>query len=147
MRLIQRKIEEVVKQFQTTNPFEIAKGKKIIIRFLPLGNTLGFYMKNLRHQVITLNCDMDEYLVNFVCAHELGHAILHPDKNTPFLHKHTLFSRDKIEREANEFATKLILYDANFEDYETKNAILREYGIPYKMERHIEVPTSKFFYL
>jgi Zn-dependent peptidase ImmA (M78 family) len=138
MNWIMRKVEKEVKKHKTINPFEIAKSKNIIIRYLPLGNTLGFYMKNARQKVITLNCDNNEGLMKFVCAHELGHAVIHPNENTPFLHKNTLFSRDKIEREANEFAVNLILYDVTKKDYKTKYDLLKENGIPYEMERFIK---------
>lgn len=132
-----RAIDTEIKKHKTNNPFEIAKSKNIVIRYFPLGSTLGFYMKYCRQQVITLNSDMDDHLKNFVCAHELGHAILHPNENTPFLRKNTLFSTNKLEREANEFAINLLLHDKNLEDYETKFDILRENGIPFEMERYI----------
>ncbi len=132
-----RTINKEIKKHKTNNPFEIAKNRNIIIRYFSLGQTLGFYMKNVRHQVITINSDIEDYLKKFVCAHELGHAILHPDENTPFLHKNTLFSKNRIEREANEFAVHLLLYDKNFEDYETRFDVLRENGIPFEMERFL----------
>jgi Zn-dependent peptidase ImmA (M78 family) len=47
----------------------------------------------------------------FVCAHELGHAVLHPKSNTPFLRANTLFSIEKLEVEANTFAVELLLPD------------------------------------
>lgn len=134
---IMKRLEKEIKKAKSNNPFEIADRKNIIVNFLPLGNTLGFYMKNVRHQVITLNSELDESLKNFVCAHELGHAVLHPDENTPFLHKNTLLSRSKIEREANEWAVRLILYGEELEDFETKSLILRNYGIPMEMERFL----------
>lgn len=137
MNWIMRRLEREVKKHKTNNPFEIAKRKHIIVRYLPLGNTLGFYMKNSRHQVITLNSDMNENNLNYVCAHELGHAILHPDENTPFLHKNTLFSKDKIERQANYWAIKLLLHDVDLRLYETKQDLLRDHGIPYEMEKYI----------
>ena len=137
MKWIMRKLNKEIKKHKTNNPFALAEKKNIIIRYFPLGNTLGFYMKSSRYQVITLNSEMDEDLKKFVCAHELGHAILHPNENTPFLHKNTLYSRDKIEREANEFAVLLLLQNANFENCETKYDVLRENGIPYEMERFI----------
>lgn len=133
-----RILDKEIKKHKTNNPFDIAKNKKIIIRYFPLGNTLGFYMKNLRYQVITINDDIDEHLKKFVCAHELGHAILHPNENTPFLSKNTLISKDKIETQANYFAVHLILYNENFQNYETKQQILMKYGIPYEMERFIK---------
>lgn len=44
----------------------------------------------------------------FICAHELGYAIFHPDANTHFLKKNTLFSTESIELEANFFAVRLL---------------------------------------
>lgn len=131
------RLEKEIKKSKTTNPFDIADRKNILIRYLPLGNTLGFYMRSSRHQVITLNSDMDEHLMNFVCAHELGHAILHQNENTPFLHKNTLVSKDKIECQANYWATCLLLYNEKIENYETKHDLLRSHGIPFEMERFI----------
>lgn len=130
-------LEKEIKKYKTNNPYDIADKRNIIVRFLPLGNTLGFYMKNVRHQVITINSDINEHLMKFVCAHELGHAILHPNENTPFLHKNTLFSKDKIELQANFFAVNLLLYGEDLKNYETKFQVLQNYGIPYEMERFI----------
>jgi Zn-dependent peptidase ImmA (M78 family) len=130
-------LEKEIKKHKTNNPYDIADKRNIIVRFLPLGNTLGFYMKNVRHQVITINSDINEHLMKFVCAHELGHAILHPNENTPFLHKNTLFSKDKIELQANFFAVNLLLYGENLKNYETKYQVLREHGIPLEMERFL----------
>jgi Zn-dependent peptidase ImmA (M78 family) len=132
-----RTLDKEIKKHQTNNPFEIAKNRNIIIRYFPLGQTLGFYMKNVRHQVISINNDINDQLKKFVCAHELGHAILHPNENTPFLSKNTLISKDKIETQANFFAVRLLLYDKNLEDYETKYDILRDCGIPFEMERFL----------
>ena len=49
----------------------------------------------------------DETRQLFTCAHELGHAVMHPKANTPFLREHTLFSVNKLEIEANRFAVCL----------------------------------------
>ncbi|MDF3004813.1 MAG: ImmA/IrrE family metallo-endopeptidase [Oscillospiraceae bacterium] len=49
--------------------------------------------------------------MQFTAAHELGHAVLHPKSNTPFLREHTLFSVNKLETEANRFAVSLLYSD------------------------------------
>lgn len=137
MNWIMKRLQIEIDKTKSSNPFDIADRKKILIRYFPLGDTLGFYLKNVRYQVITLNSDLDEHLTRFVCAHELGHAILHPDENTPFLHKNTLFSKAKIEREANFFAVYLLLFNKNLQDYQTKYDILQQNGIPFEMERFL----------
>lgn len=91
----------------TFNPFEIAENKGIVIQMEPLGTIRGYYSKALRTKFIHINCDLDEYQQKFTCAHELGHALMHPDLSTPFLRESTLFSVDKLEVEANRFAACL----------------------------------------
>ena len=83
----------------------------LTVTYEPLGNILGYYNINFRIKSIHLNSFADESLYPFICAHELGHAVLHPRISTPFLKKNTLFSIDKIERQANTFAVELLLPD------------------------------------
>ena len=55
----------------------------------------------------------------FTCAHELGHALLHPNSNTKFLRHNTLLSIDKLEREANCFAIELLVSDEAIQEYKS----------------------------
>ncbi len=91
----------------TNNPFEIAENKGIIVLMEPLGSIRGYYSKALRTKFIHINENMDEHKQLFTCAHELGHALLHPNLSTPFLRDSTLFSINKLEVQANRFATCL----------------------------------------
>lgn len=125
---------KIVEKHTTTNPFEIAKRKNIIVLFEDLGNTLGFYNTYKRIKFIHINNRMDEITQRFVCAHELGHALLHPKANTPFLRNKTLFSVDRLEIEANTFAVELLLTDEMISAYEDTHLSLQEvaeiYGVP-----------------
>lgn len=116
---IKQFVRSLVSENGTFSPFEIAENKGIIIQMEPLGTIRGYYSKALRTKFIHINCDLDEYQQKFTCAHELGHALLHPNACTPFLREHTLFSVDKLEVEANRFATCLC-YPPNLlaEEYE-----------------------------
>ena len=49
------------------------------------------------------------YKKRITAAHELGHAIIHPNANTPFLKNNTFFSVDKLEIEANKFVAELLI--------------------------------------
>lgn len=100
----------------------------IQVIYEPLGNTLGYYSKHFRTKFIHINELTSEKKKEFVCAHELGHAIFHPDFNTPFLKKHTFLSTDRIEVEANTFAIELLF--GNSEDIVTLTEVIEEYGIP-----------------
>jgi len=114
---IKRIFEDLIVKHNTNNPFTIADNLGILILYPDMRNTLGFYSKYKRIKTIPLNQSTPEKLQSFVCAHELCHAIKHEDANTPFLKKHTLFSTDKIEREANTFAVELLLPDSLIPEY------------------------------
>ncbi|MDE1421475.1 MULTISPECIES: ImmA/IrrE family metallo-endopeptidase [Bacillus] len=104
MESITKKIKSITKKFETNNPFKIAKELGIEVVYEDLGKALGYYSRHFRVKVIHINQNANEHNKEFICAHELGHAIFHPDANTPFLKRKTLFSTDQIELEANFFA-------------------------------------------
>lgn len=97
----------------TNNPFEIAENKGIVVLMEPLGSIRGYYSKALKTKFIHINENMDERKQLFTCAHELGHALLHPNLSTPFLRDSTLFSINKLEVQANRFAVSLT-YPADY---------------------------------
>lgn len=129
---------KLVKKYKTNNPFELSNALKVNVVFWDLHKEInGFYKYDRRNRFIFINNNLNTEIQQFVCAHELGHVVLHPRSNTPFLRQNTLFSIDKIEVEANTFAVQLLLSEQNLQDYETKIDILRENGIPYEMERFL----------
>ncbi|MBG9859183.1 ImmA/IrrE family metallo-endopeptidase [Bacillus wiedmannii] len=136
---IKEYVLKIVKKHSTANPFEIAKRKNILVLFEDLGNTLGFYNTYKRFKFIHINNRIDETTQRFVCAHELGHALLHPKANTPFLRNKTLFSIDRLEIEANTFAVELLLPDEMISEYQDTNLSIQEvaeiYGIPKSFAR------------
>lgn len=95
-----------------------------------LGETLGFFSSYKRSKFIHINMLLDDPVKKFVCAHELGHAILHPKLNTPFLKAHTLFSTNRLEREANRFAVELLLPDEVLSEYRTIYDAVAANGLP-----------------
>lgn len=104
-------ISLLIKKSGTRNPFELARYLNIAILYEELGTINGYYNKPLRMKQIHINYNLDNNMKHFTCAHELGHAILHPNANTPFLRNHTLLSVDKMEIEANTFAAGLLIPD------------------------------------
>ncbi|HFU7053761.1 ImmA/IrrE family metallo-endopeptidase [Bacillus cereus] len=125
---------QIAEKYGTTNPFEIAGRKNIIVLFEDLGNTLGFYNTYKRIKFIHINNKIDEIIQQFVCAHELGHALLHPKANTPFLRNQTFFSVNRLEIEANTFAVELLLTDEIISGYKDTYLSLHEiakiHGVP-----------------
>ena len=61
--------------------------------------------------------------------------VCHPNKNTPALTRSNLVSEYKIEKEANYFATKLLVDGSHIEDFVTgKYDVLKYYGLPKSFE-------------
>jgi Zn-dependent peptidase ImmA (M78 family) len=108
---IKQVVTQLVKKHGTNDPFKIAEKLGILIVFEPLGSIYGYYSKSHRTKVIHLNENLSGNKLIFTCTHELGHATIHPEANTVFLKKNTLFSTDKLEIEANTFAVELLLPD------------------------------------
>lgn len=133
---IKHVVSSVCRKYNTTDPFQIAVSSGIKILYLDLGKTYGFFHVYHRMPMIVLNQNLPEQLMRFVCSHELGHSFLHRGVNTPYLKAHTLFSIDKIEREANTFAVELLLPDDILRDNEGINfyTLAQCAGIPEGLE-------------
>lgn len=129
MKNIERIVKSLVDTHDTNNPFKLAKALKIKIVYEELGSILGYYSKTHRTKVIHINQNLNKKAQEFVCAHELGHAIQHANSNTSFLKKHTLFSTNKLEQQANLFAIYLLFHKNDLECTMIDSA-LYEYHIP-----------------
>jgi len=127
--LIKKKVGQLVKKYNTNNPIQLAEELGIKVEYEPLGTILGYYSKSHRIKVIHINESASSEKQFFICSHELGHAVLHPNVNTPFLKTNTLFSTDKIEQEANEFAIELML-SKDVVSPITLDEAIEVYGIP-----------------
>ncbi len=125
---VQRIARQTAKRYGTTDPFLIAKEKNVKVLYEPLGTVLGYHSYAYRFHFIHLNQSMDEYWQRFICAHELGHLFLHPQMNTAFLLRSTLFSVDRIERQANIFAVELLSADAC--EYTSIDELCTKCGLP-----------------
>lgn len=104
-------ILHLINKYNTSDPFELAEALKITVFFEDLGSINGYYNNPLRMKQIHINSSLNDQDAKYTCAHELGHAIMHPNASTPFLSSKTLLSIDKLEREANTFAVNLLIPD------------------------------------
>ncbi len=98
-------------KYNTSDPYELADALKISVYFEELGTISGYYNNPLRMKQIHINSSLNEHDAKYTCAHELGHAVMHPNASTPFLRSKTLLSVDKLEIEANTFAVNLLIPD------------------------------------
>lgn len=108
---IYQSVERLRRKHNTRNPFNLARCLNIEVVYEELGSIDGYYNKVIRMKQIHLNNSLSKERMTYACAHELGHAILHPNAHTPFLREHTLLNVDKLEIEADAFAADLLISD------------------------------------
>ncbi len=133
-------INKLVNNFETRDPYKIADQMGVIIIEEDLGEIYGYYSRVSRIPIIHINNRYDSFIQLLTCAHELGHSILHPKENTPMLSKQSIISEMKIEKEANYFATNLLI-DGSHNDFELVNKyqILDFYGLPHEFKRYCKI--------
>lgn len=106
---IRKAVLRLIKRYNTRDPFLIADYSDIVVIQGNLDDIFGFYKYLQRNKVIFINKRLPAHIKKVVCAHELGHAILHPRQNCFFIKQYTLFSIDRMEIEANKFASELLI--------------------------------------
>lgn len=136
---------KLIKKHKTRNPFEIAEHLGIIILYEKLGSINGYFNTAFRQKFIHINENLSEHKQIFTAAHELGHAILHPKANTPFLKENTFLSVNKLEIEANRFAVNLLISDDDLEEYKhlTTEQLSKLFGCHEKLIHLRLIPGSR----
>lgn len=114
---IHNEVAYLKRYYKTENPFDIIRAKKILLLYEELGLIRGYYNLVLRQKQIHLNCNLESIQRIFTATHELGHAIMHPKANTPFLLANTYQSVDRLEIEANKFAVEFLITDEALYEY------------------------------
>lgn len=108
---IQQRVDKLVRLYQTRNPFEIIKGMDVILIFHPLEGIRGFYQYFQRNHIIYIDENLPKTEQIFVCAHELGHMLMHKKANAIYMDTKTFLNANKFEIEANTFAAELLIPD------------------------------------
>lgn len=111
-------IKKLTSKFETRDPFEIAKCLGIIVILTPLTGVRGFCQHIKRARIIYVSQDMDWGEQRFVCAHELGHLLLHAGANRFFMQSCTQMIPGRYEREADQFAADLLWSDEELRRYQ-----------------------------
>jgi len=133
---IKDKANQLKEKYKTDCPYQLAEQLKIHILQHDLHHEInGYYKYDRRNQYIVINDNLDQHKQRVVCAHELGHAILHKHVNTPFMMNNTFLSVDKIEREANRFAAELLIPDADLFELNNIYDIASLRGVPVELIR------------
>ena len=110
---IHKMAQSLVKKAGSRNPFVIADENSIFIKYINDFKKLkGMYMIIKRNRFIFINTNLSEQLQKVVCAHEIGHDILHRAYVDGAFHESSLFdTRNGFEYEANIFAAEIMLDD------------------------------------
>ena len=104
--------QELKEKYETRDPFRLCKALDILVLYVPLVRVNGFYQHFDGQDIIYINQDLTDEEKTLVCAHELGHALLHTNINSIFLETHK-FVENKYETEADAFAINLLYDDLN----------------------------------
>ena len=113
-----KKAAETVKLYGS-DPFEAVIQAGATLSFKDLGSLKGAYFGNMSKPAIVINRELDEQLQKTVCAHELGHHVLH--KGQMLSCENASFEDAGImEREANVFAAYFLI------DYSQALELLRD---------------------
>ena len=133
---INSKIETLFYEFKTSNVKEIADHLDISIQHQDFkAKTLDSRLMIVDSKgYIFVRSDLDCAYENFLIAHELGHYVLHYDENISFNFLRRVY-KTRLEREANEFAIRLLMYEElhNIKELENIEFIVKEKGIPLKI--------------
>lgn len=114
---IKRLVNSLVRKYNTRNPFEIVSNLNVIIVFYPLHGVRGFYQYFQRNSIIYIDESLSEHEQRLVCAHELGHMLLHKQANAIFMDSRTQLNTTKYELEADRFAMNLLISDCDIEEH------------------------------
>lgn len=133
---IEYKVKDLIKKYNTSNIKELVDHLDISIEHQDFkAKTLDSRLMIVDSKgYIFVRSDLDCAYENFLIAHELGHYVLHFDENISFNFLRRVY-KTRLEREANEFAIRLLKYEElhNIKDIENIEFIVKEKGIPLKV--------------
>lgn len=103
--------KDITSTLGTNDPFVIAEFLGIPIVFREYGQGVKGYCIKIHDRIhIIINSRFDKRAQKIICAHELGHAILHTENLTPVFT--AAFHEDGnsvLEHEANLFAASILI--------------------------------------
>lgn len=133
---IEYKVKDLIKKYNTSNIKELVDHLDISIEYQDFkAKTLDSRLMIVDSKgYIFVRSDLDCAYENFLIAHELGHYVLHYDENISFNFLRRVY-KTRLEREANEFAIRLLMFEElhNIKEIENIEFIVKEKGIPLKV--------------
>lgn len=104
----------LVKKYNTASPFELCDFLGIAVLYQDLPESVnGFFVKIMKNFAVVINSNLEDDDRRLVCAHELGHILMHSETNYISLSSRTSLSTSRYEHEADMFAVALLLNDCD----------------------------------
>lgn len=106
------KANKIVEFYNSNNVNRIIEHLGIILLKSDLGSVRGFLQFYKNRYIIHVNYNIEnESEIDMVIAHELAHYFLHKNMNCFEFNSNSLYFENKVEKEANLFASELLLTD------------------------------------
>lgn len=111
--MIKHIIEGLSDLYETKDPFELCGCLNIKIMKSNLGSEIkGFFQRTPNgFEIIHINTNLAKEEEKYICAHELGHALLHTNMSIQFFIDNKLQVKNKYEIQADKFAAELLIED------------------------------------
>ena len=106
------KVRTLYDKFQTVSPERLCRYLGINLFYADLPeSTDGIFYTVENEQIILVNQNLPSPNFPYVIAHELGHALLHPEYNYMFMAGQTFMKTERYEIEADYFAATLLMWE------------------------------------
>ena len=141
IKYISECVNSLISKYRTRDPFILCGELDINVYFKELGDNLkAYYFYHSRIKSVVINSEADEHMQKVLCAHELGHAILHSQakKLQAFCDNDLYNTRSSTEYEANIFVAELLvdkkeLFSLLKERKSTVSGVAKELCVPPEM--------------
>lgn len=108
------RVKNLIKKYDTADPYRIAKELKIEVKFCDTPNGInGMWRRLLQKKYIVINENLNEWQRKAVLAHELAHFRCHHNYVNYCMAGRTFFSSTRKENEANEYSIELLSYSCD----------------------------------
>ncbi|AZV49375.1 ImmA/IrrE family metallo-endopeptidase [Bacillus halotolerans] len=136
---IKHKVQSILLSYGTNDVYEICEQLNIIITKNNLGQAEGLlqHLKEEKRYIIHTNENLTHQ--TFIVAHELGLYFLHKNLNTFKMANCSVVLKDKLEHQANIFASELLLPDKLLKEhlFEIQNLTINQLASFFNLPTHV----------
>ncbi|CAG9340938.1 ImmA/IrrE family metallo-endopeptidase [Clostridium perfringens] len=118
---IKNLVNELIKKYETRDPFILAKAKGIRICKENLGNLYGYSSTYKREMSIHINSNYSEEIQKLVCAHELAYLLMYPKETCHIVFDLSTSNNPNFEKYIKLFMSHLLVSDYILEKYNGEN--------------------------